>query len=137
MILVKTYIEGLPFELEEAASIDGASDYVRFFKVVLPLCVPVIATVALFSGLTQWNSFIDTQFYNAMSPKLFPLQYVLFNAMQTITSVDAYRNLVEVPLTPQSLKMAITVLTILPILLVYPFVQKYFMKGLLLGAIKA
>jgi putative aldouronate transport system permease protein len=137
MILIKTYIEEIPREMEEAANIDGASDFVRCLRIILPLCVPVLATVSLFTGLGQWNSFIDTQFYNAMSPELFPLQYVLYNSMQTITSVDQYKqSLKQISVTPQSLKMAMTVLTVLPILLVYPMVQKYFMKGLLVGAIK-
>ncbi|GBG09231.1 sugar ABC transporter permease [Paenibacillus agaridevorans] len=141
MILIKTYIEGIPKELEESALIDGANDAYLFARIILPLCLPVMAAISLFAGIGQWNAFIDTQFYNAMHPELFPLQYVLYNSFQTITSVEQFTNSMSGAekfrmLTPQSLKIAMTVITVLPIMLVYPFLQKYFMKGLLLGAVK-
>ncbi|WP_135546675.1 carbohydrate ABC transporter permease [Paenibacillus cymbidii] len=139
MILIKTYMESIPKELEESARMDGANDVFLFFRIVFPLSVPVLAAVSLFSGIGQWNAFIDTQFYNAMNPNLFPLQYVLYNALQSITSVDAFFHdsaQVIVHLTPQSLKLAMTVLTVVPIMIVYPLLQKYFIKGLLVGSIK-
>jgi putative aldouronate transport system permease protein len=136
MILIKTYIESIPKELEEAALIDGANDLYLFFKIMFPISMPVIAAVSLFAAIGQWNSFIDTQFYNAMNPELFPLQYVLYNSLQTITNIEQYQFEKSPNITPQSLKMAMTVVTVLPIMLVYPFLQKYFMKGLLIGSIK-
>ncbi|MCQ6561764.1 carbohydrate ABC transporter permease [Paenibacillus mendelii] len=141
MILIKTYIEGIPKELEESALIDGANDAYLFMKIIVPICIPVMAAVSLFAGIGQWNSFIDTQFYNAMNPELFPLQYVLYNSFQSITSVEQFTASVGDPekyrmLTPQSLKIAMTVITVLPIMIVYPFLQKYFIKGLLLGSVK-
>lgn len=142
MILIKTYIEGIPKELEESALIDGANDAYLFIRIILPICIPVMAAVSLFAGIGQWNAFIDTQFYNAMNPELFPLQYVLYNSFQSITSVEQFTTGSAADaekyrmLTPQSLKIAMTVITVLPIMIVYPFLQKYFMKGLLLGSVK-
>ncbi|WP_188999612.1 carbohydrate ABC transporter permease [Paenibacillus nasutitermitis] len=140
MILIKTYIEGIPKELEESALMDGANDAYLFLKIILPICIPVIAAVSLFAGIGQWNSFIDTQFYNAMNPDLFPLQYILYNSFQSITSVEQFTMGTGAAntqlLTPQSLKIAMTVITVLPIMVVYPFLQRFFMKGLLIGSVK-
>ncbi|OUS74989.1 hypothetical protein B1748_19615 [Paenibacillus sp. MY03] len=140
MILIKTYIEGMPKGLEEAAVMDGANEFVLFFRVIFPVCLPVLAAVTLFESVNQWNAFIDTQIYNTMSPNLFSLQYVLYNTLNSTTSnlellksqVSNNQNIA----TPQSLKMAITVITVLPIACVYPFLQRFFMKGLLIGSIK-
>lgn len=137
LILIKTYIEGLPKSLEESALIDGANDFQLFFRIIFPISKPVIAAVVLFACIAQWNAFIDTQFYNAMNTDLYPLQYVLYNALQSISSIEQItigRRVQHV--TPESLKMAITVITVLPIMLVYPILQKYFIKGLLIGSIK-
>ncbi len=140
IILIKTYIEGMPKGLEEAAVMDGANEFVLFFRVIFPVCLPVLAAVTLFESVNQWNAFIDTQIYNTMSPNLFSLQYVLYNTLNSTTSnlellksqVSNHQNIA----TPQSLKMAITVITVLPIACVYPFLQRFFMKGLLIGSIK-
>lgn len=136
MILIKTYMESIPSELEEAALIDGANDLYLFFKIMFPLSRPIIATVALFASIGHWNSFIDAQFYNAMNPQLFPLQYVLYNALQSITSIEQVQLEQHKNMTPQTVKMAMTVVTVIPIMFVYPFLQKHFMKGLLVGSIK-
>ncbi|GGD53192.1 sugar ABC transporter permease [Paenibacillus nasutitermitis] len=139
MILIKTYIESVPKSLEEAAIIDGANDFVLFFKVIFPVCMPVLAAVTLFTCVNQWNTFIDAQIYNTMYPNLYPLQYVLYNTLTSVSSLEQLQRQAaeSQPLaTPQSLKMAITVITILPIACVYPLLQKYFMKGLLIGSIK-
>jgi len=140
LILIKTYIENLPKELEEAALIDGANDLYLFYRIIFPISIPVIAAISLFASIGQWNAFIDTQFYNAMKPELFPLQYVLYYSLQSITTIDQFMNTNDLDqhqtITPESIKMAMTVVTVLPIMLVYPFLQKYFMKGLLIGSIK-
>lgn len=141
MILIKTYIESLPAELEEAVIIDGGSEFVAFWKVILPLCMPVNAAVILFTVIGHWNSFIDTQIYNSMNPELYTLQYVLYNilAVQSVSSTtveDVQRMYKAMGVTPQSVKMAITIITIVPIMCVYPFLQKYFASGLLIGSVK-
>lgn len=137
MILIKTFIENLPNSLEESAMIDGANDYQIFSRIVLPMSLPVIAAITLFVGINQWNAFIDTQLYNALNPDLFTLQYVLYNILQSNTNIREVQMLDEFrAVTPESIKMAMTVITIAPILVVYPFLQKYFIKGLLIGAIK-
>lgn len=136
MILIKTYIEGVPRSLEEAALIDGANDFVVFWRVVFPVCTPVIAATALFSAVGHWNDFIDTQFYNNMNPNLFTLQYMLYQVLSSAESLAQAKNDLTRTVLPQSLKMAVTVITVLPIAMVYPLVQKHFAKGLLIGAIK-
>jgi len=139
MVLIKTYIEGLPKELEEAAVVDGANDFRLFFQVIFPICTPVFAAVVLFECVNQWNAFIDTQIYNTMSPNLYTLQYVLYNTLNQINSLEQLRDQGQKQMsaiTPQTFKMAITVITVLPIACVYPFLQRYFIKGLLVGSIK-
>lgn len=137
MVLIKTYIESVPKALEESALIDGASDIVLFWKVLFPVCLPVISAVALFSAVYQWNSFVDTQIYNAMVRELFPLQYILYQAVSSASIIpDSLTAGQMAQLTPQSLKMAITFITVLPIMMLYPFLQRYFVKGLLIGSIK-
>lgn len=140
MILIKTYIESLPESLEEAAVVDGASDLTLFWRVVFPLCLPVIAAVVLFSAVGQWNSFIDTQLYNAMNPELFTLQYVLYQTLSNANNASLMQSATANPaantVTPEGLKMAITMITVLPVMLIYPFLQRYFIKGLLVGSVK-
>lgn len=137
VILVRSYIEGLPTALEEAARIDGANDLRIWASVIVPLCKPVLATVALFIAVGQWNSFMDTYLYAKELPTL---QYILYKIMQQAqmkidphsTNIDQLANSVS----PLSVRMAITVVATLPILLVYPFLQKYFVGGMTLGAVK-
>jgi putative aldouronate transport system permease protein len=139
MILVKTYIEALPTELEEAVLIDGGSEIDAYFRVILPICLPVNAAILLFSAIQHWNSFIDTQLYNAMSTNLYTMQYLLFNtlAVQMQQSLEeAKTRLANNAISSQSLKMAITVVTVIPIMCVYPFLQKYFASGILVGSVK-
>ncbi len=140
MILVKTYIEGIPLSMEEAARIDGAKEFTIFLRVIFPMCKPVIAAVGLFLIVSQWNMYIDTMLYNAEKTELHPLQYVLINFVvnKASSSLEQYKlgTKQEVSISTNSLKMAITVITIIPIMMVYPFLQKYFVKGILIGAIK-
>lgn len=139
LVLIKTYIEALPKELEEAAVVDGANDLRLFFQVIFPICTPVFAAVVLFECVNQWNAFMDTQIYNTMSPNLFSLQYVLYNTLNQFNSLEQLKEQGQTQIysiTPQTFKMAITVITVLPIACVYPFLQKYFIKGLLVGSIK-
>ena len=109
------------------------------FALVLlfPACTPVIAATALFSAVGHWNDFMDTQIYNNMNPNLYTLQYMLYQILSSATSLAQAKNTLNRPTaTPQSLKMAVTMITILPIAAVYPFLQKHFAKGLLIGSIK-
>ncbi|MDD6175674.1 MAG: carbohydrate ABC transporter permease [Firmicutes bacterium] len=138
MILIKTYMEGIPEALEESALIDGANDYVIFFRVTLPLCLPVLAAVVLFDCVNQWNAYSDAMIYNSMKPKLHTLQYVLMTFVDTRASSlqeaqDKGQNQTFNPITA---KMALTVIVTVPILCVYPVLQKYFAKGILIGSIK-
>lgn len=141
MILIKNYIESLPESLSESACIDGANDFVIFIKIITPLCKPVLAAVVLFASVTHWNSYTDTLIYCATQPELHTLQYVLMtligNVARAATDLSAVSDMANGNVvTPMSVRMAVTVITILPISLVYPFLQKYFIKGLMLGAVK-
>lgn len=143
VFVVRSYIDGLPFALQEAAKIDGASDWTIYWRVILPLSKPVLATIALFVAVGQWNSWFDTYLYNGSEEHLTTLQYELMKVLQsTMTGNEqSYRgrNMTEVMATvsPESVKMAITIVVTVPILLVYPFLQRYFVKGMTLGAVKS
>ncbi|WP_308639565.1 carbohydrate ABC transporter permease [Paenibacillus silvisoli] len=138
MILIKTYIESVPKSLEEAALIDGANDFELYWKVIFPICMPVTAAVVLFTAVEQWNSFIDTQIYNVMNPEYHTLQYLLYQTVSGAASLEQAKmgKAASLSVTPESIKMAITIITVLPIVLVYPLLQKHFTKGLLIGSIK-
>ncbi|TFE19886.1 carbohydrate ABC transporter permease [Cohnella luojiensis] len=143
MILVRTYIEGLPAELEESAKIDGANDLEIFAKIILPLCIPVLATIALFIGIGHWNSWYDSYIYT-YKPELKTLQAVLvkiLNQFQTGTMVSEAQALANsskrIPVSGESIRMAVTMVATIPIVMVYPFVQRYFVKGIMMGAIKS
>ncbi len=138
IVLIRAYMATLPAGLEESAMIDGATYFKVFLRIVLPLCVPVIAAVTLYACVGQWNSYIDAQLYNYRNPELYPVQYILYNYIAvkapTKEASAAAHGLIT---TAHSLRMSVTVITTIPILLVYPFLQKYFASGLLVGAIKA
>ncbi|MCL2016589.1 MAG: carbohydrate ABC transporter permease [Defluviitaleaceae bacterium] len=146
MILMRTYIESLPAEMKESAYIDGANDFTIFYKIITPLCIPVIAAVTLFAAVHQWNAYFDTVIYNATEPRLHPLQYFLVQMVAGIAggSGDAAAQMAAAAaaqgatarVSPTVVRMAVTVVTIVPISLLYPFIQRYFMKGLLVGSVK-
>jgi len=142
MILVRTFIEQLPGELDEAAKIDGANDLQIFFRIVLPLCVPVLATIGLFIAIGHWNAWYDSYIYT-YKQELKTLQAVLvkiLNQYQTGGMMSEAERLADsakrVPVSSESIRMAVTIVATMPVVLVYPFVQKYFVKGMTLGAIK-
>ncbi|BCZ44159.1 sugar ABC transporter permease [Clostridium gelidum] len=141
VIVLRSFIDGLPPALNESAMIDGANEFVIFTKIVLPLCLPVIATVALFIAVGQWNSWFDTYLYARQSDGLTTLQYELMKVMSTAngsSKVDPNNPVLQAAaVNPESIKMAITMVATGPILLVYPFVQKYFVTGMTLGAVKS
>lgn len=143
MILVKTYIENLPSSLEEAAMIDGAGYYTRFTKIVMPLCKPIIATVAVFGAVGQWNSYMDTVLYMSGNsyPTLQSILYQFLNQSQVLQKMLMQGNADKAAalmtnLSTRTTRFAITGVTVLPILFVYPFFQRYFTKGIMLGAVK-
>jgi putative aldouronate transport system permease protein len=141
IVLIKTYMEELPAALEESAMVDGASYYQILFKIIIPLSVPVLATVAIFNAVGQWNSWVDN-LYLASDPKLQTLQLLLYsfvnqqNAAMSMVTSNSMSSQNMVILTPTSVQMTITMVATLPILLIYPFLQRYFLKGLVLGAVK-
>lgn len=141
IILIKTFIEQLPASLEESAKIDGAGYFKIFTSIVFPLSMPIIATIAVFAAVGQWNTWFDN-FFLVSDPKLQTLQLVLYNLLNqtsnlsSLTSEQLTRGDVVRTLTPQSIRMTITMLVTLPIVLVYPFLQRYFVKGIMLGAVK-
>ena len=135
LILVRSFIEGLPSALQEAARVDGANDFTIWARIVLPLCKPVLATVALFMAVGQWNSFMDTYLYAKELPTL---QYVLYEIMEKATiKIDPHAaEQMKNAVSPLSVRMAITIIATVPIIIVYPFLQKYFVGGMTVGAVK-
>lgn len=135
IILVRSFIDGLPMALQEAAKIDGANDFTVWARIILPLCKPVMATVALFVAVGQWNSFMDTYLYARDLPTL---QYVLYEIMEKATiKIDPHAtSQTQSAVSPLSVRMAITIIATVPILVVYPFLQKYFVGGMTVGAVK-
>ncbi|WP_211749743.1 carbohydrate ABC transporter permease [Paenibacillus sp. Marseille-Q4541] len=142
VFVIRSFIDGLPYALQESAKLDGANDFTIYYKVILPLCKPVLATIALFLAVGQWNSWFDTYLYNGSKPELTTLQYELMKVLQStqqggsnINANDMAQQMAQV--SPESIRMAITIVVTVPILLVYPFLQKYFVGGMTLGAVKA
>ena len=139
MLVLRTYMVGLPDSLEESAQLDGAGYMTIFVKIISPLCKPVYATVALFVAVGQWNSWFDAMLYNRMSDKYTTLQYelmkLLSSVMQQSGSADSARNSAN-SITPASIRAAATIATMLPIVCLYPFQQRYFVTGLTIGGVK-
>ena len=144
IILVKTYIESLPKELEESAFIDGAGYFTTFRSIILPLCKPILATIAVFGAVGHWNSFIDSIILMGGEPKLYTLQHRLYIYLNTASNLarvmDPSGAISEADLAAalnsRITSLTVAMITIIPILLVYPFMQRYFQKGLMLGAVK-
>ena len=144
MILAISFFQSLPMTLYESAYLDGANDLYIYVRIVLPLSMPLVATLALFMAVNQWNSWIDTAFYNTGAKHLRTLAYLLRDVIisnetgaqrgaQAINSVAAGK---MKTVTSRSIQMAAMMISIAPIICVYPFLQKYFVKGIMLGAVK-
>ena len=139
MLVMRTFMEGIPDSLEEAAQIDGAGYATIFIKILSPLCKPMYATVALFIAVGQWNSWFDTMLYNRMSSQYTTLQYELMKLLSSVTSQSskADPNSTEgANLTPVAVRSAATMVTMAPIVCLYPFLQRYFVAGLTIGGVK-
>ena len=139
MLVLRTYMQGLPDSLEESAQLDGAGYTVIFMKIISPLCKPVYATIALFVAVYQWNSWFDAMLYNRMSSQFTTLQYELMKLLSSVMlqsgSADAAKN-AAAAVTPASVRAAATIATMLPIVCLYPFLQRYFVTGLTIGGVK-
>ncbi|MCV9888650.1 MULTISPECIES: carbohydrate ABC transporter permease [Metabacillus] len=143
LIIMRSFIEGLPKSLFEQARIDGAGDFRVFFQIVLPLSLPVLATVALFVAVGQWNQWFDVFLYNSSNENLTTLQYELMKILQNTATSNGDWNTAQASgeravqaVTPKSIQATMTIVASLPIICVYPFLQKYFVKGMTLGAVK-
>lgn len=146
IILVKTYLESIPDSLQQAAEIDGAGIMRIFVQIMLPLSLPILATIAIFSAVGQWNSFQDTLIF-VTDQKLYSLQYVLY---QYINQSNSLAQLIRTSTgmsgetmmalatkqTPTSVRMTVSVIVVIPIILIYPIFQRYFVKGIMIGSIK-
>lgn len=141
VILVKTYIESLPRSLEESAMIDGATTRQIFLNVILPLCKPILATITVFAVVGSWNSYMDNYLYVNKS-SLNTLQLLLYRYMQQAQNMVSISTDMEdlasksFQLTPETVRMTITMVVTLPILFVYPFFQRFFVKGIMMGSVK-
>ncbi|MEK5418557.1 carbohydrate ABC transporter permease [Paenibacillus sp. FSL L8-0708] len=138
LFLVRNFMNGVPDSLRESATIDGANDLTIAFRIYLPLCTPVLATIALFYGLDYWNNW-----WNAImlinDKSLYPLQFMLLQLKSEISMLNEMTMLAgagDVTLPAESVKMATAIVTIGPIIFLYPYLQKYFVKGLVIGSVK-
>ena len=139
MLVMRTFMEGIPDSLEEAAQIDGAGYATVFIKVISPLCKPMYATIALFIAVGQWNSWFDTMLYNRLSTQYTTLQYELMKLLSSVSSQSSKSdpNSGEgANLQPISVRSAATIVTMAPIVCLYPFLQRYFVAGLTIGGVK-
>lgn len=137
MVLVKTNIEAMGPELEESAYLEGAGYLTRFFRIVLPLQTPILATVSLFTAVNQWNDFFTTKLY-ITNTKLYTLQFLLYELLnQVAAAAEQIDNAAAAAtITPTGIRLTLTAIVVIPIICVYPFVQRFYVKGLMVGAVK-
>ena len=144
IILVKTYIESIPASLEESAVIDGASTTKVWLRIILPLSVPILATIAIFGAVGNWNSFQDSLLLMNNRPDLYTLQHRLYIYLNSSSNLGAMMSqggtiseqAAQSMLNQRVIQYTVSMVSIIPILLVYPFMQRYFVKGIMLGAVK-
>jgi len=143
LIVIRSFIEGLPEGILESARIDGAGEFITFIRIVLPLTVPVLATVSLFAGVYQWNSWFDVFLYNSSKKHLSTLQYELMRVLQNTNTqssgkqVDFFSEAARgQTVTPKAIRATMTIVASVPIIIVYPFLQKYFVHGMTVGGVK-
>ena len=136
MLIMKNYFQStIPDTLEEAAFLDGANNFQILFRIVLPLSLPIIATLSLFYAVGRWNAYADAKYY-ITTKALQPLQYLLSNMVLNSNDAASLSEAAAVESTPEVLQAAVVMFATIPIMLVYPFVQKYFVKGTMIGAVK-
>lgn len=142
MLVIRTYMNGISDSLEESAQLDGAGYTTIFLKIISPLCKPVYATVALFVAVGQWNSWFDAMLYNRMSANLTTLQYELMKLLSSVMQQSgsaanaSAAGASSAAVTPVTVRSAATIATMLPIICLYPFLQRYFVTGLTIGGVK-
>ncbi len=142
VILVKTYVEQIPVSLEESARLDGAGPIRCWWAIILPLTIPILATTAVFAAVAHWNAWFDAQIY-ITNERLWPLQYLLQRYLSSIKEEEMLRRIsgmartsITIKPTSRSLRLTITAVVTVPILFVYPWLQRYFVKGIMMGAVK-
>lgn len=135
LVVIKGFFEQLPIELEESAKVDGAGDLKVLFGIILPLSLPAITTIGLFYGVGHWNSYFDAIIYNNKS-SLMPLQVVLRNILLSTQNQQAIEQSNVIAVSSLGIQMAAVIVSTLPIICVYPFIQKHFTKGVMIGAVK-
>ena len=145
ILMVKTYIESIPKDLEESAEIDGASFMIVVRKIIFPLSKPILATIAVWSAVINWNSFMDSLILMTAAPSLYTLQHRLWIYLNTTSNLQALMStnttsvsaaVIESALNIKVVKFTIAMVTAIPILIVYPFMQRYFERGIMMGAVK-
>jgi multiple sugar transport system permease protein/putative aldouronate transport system permease protein len=144
IILVKTYIESIPGELEESAFIDGAGYFTVWRKIIFPLCKPILAAIAVFGAVGHWNSFTDSLILMMSEPKLYTLQHKLYQYLNETSNLGKLMeqggtltaDMLSSLLNNRVIQLTVAMVSVIPILMVYPFMQRYFQKGLMLGAVK-
>lgn len=142
IVLIKTFIEQLPASMEESAKIEGAGVITCWVRIIMPLSKPILATIAVFAMVGQWNAWFDAMIYTTKT-NLKPLQLILYEYLQEAqmlaqrleTAMDSGTT-VDMALTPDAVRMTVTAVITLPILMAYPFMQRFFVKGIMLGAVK-
>lgn len=143
IIIMKSYMSGIPQALTESAKIDGAGDFTIFMKIILPLAKPALATIGMFIALGYWNDWYNSMLF-INNENLYSLQYYLY---KIVNNIEAYKTILAqagggtalgstINMPSESLKMALTIIVTGPIILVYPFIQKYFVSGVTIGAVK-
>lgn len=145
-IVIRTYISKLSESIIESAKIDGCGDFIIFLRIILPLCLPVLATIALFIAVGSWNAWFDTMIYNSGRANLHTLQYKLMEYLQSsqsqaksaaaVGAMGMAQDMAGSMVTPVSIRAAVTVVAAVPILIVYPFLQRFFIAGISVGGVK-
>lgn len=142
VILIKTYMESIPPSLEESALLDGAGYLTVLIRIIAPMSKPILATIAVYAAVGQWNAWFDNHVYNFARKDLEVLQYKLYKYLNEADRIvkqmmesNSDVNLENI-ITPFGLRMTVTLITVIPILLVYPFLQRYIIKGIMIGAVK-
>lgn len=140
IIIMRSFFDQLPDGLVESAKIDGATDFQTLFRIMLPVSLPVVATIALFVSVMHWNTWFDNYLYTSRSEKLALLQYelmkILLDSQNQQSSTQHIDENMARSITPESIRATMTIVVTMPILFVYPFLQKYFVKGMMIGALK-
>jgi len=137
ILVVKLFVIGIPNDLMESADLDGATELQKLVHVAIPLLKPTICSLGLFAAVAHWNSWMDAMIYCTNESSVWPLQFVIRNLLNQTATADMTQNISTfAKMTPESLKMASVVVAVLPILCVYPFLQKYFISGVFTGAVK-